>query len=475
MVDRNLLLVLLLIAGAALVAGCLQGQPTDATPTPAPNASGTLTPAPAAITTTPDLNAFVREAAVFARAHGRAEAAAAFNDPNGTFVSGGVHVFAVDYNGTLLADPEEPGAVGTDISNLTDAFGVALVRKMAETARFGRGFVSYDYPNPKSNAIAEAKLTVVEDVDGTYYVAAGFFESEGDVFPSTVLNLTGEEADTADLVAFVKEAVAYARADGKEAALASFNAADGPFSRGELAVMAFDFNGTGLAAPPYAREVSSNRINLINYQDPDGVNTIRGMRDLSRRGGGFLYTVAKATVSGTEVYLPKINYAEAVDEEWWLFSGIVDPAYAGAAAGNLTGLPIRNLSRFELYDQVQRAVDYAHANGKEKALAAIGDPQGPFVRGDLFVWAESTDGTLLADPFWKEGIGKNHLDFADTNGMQVTRVGLDAMRNGTGFSHALFANPTTNSSAPVPKLVYQKAVDETWWLGSGIYGVEVKE
>lgn len=388
-------------------------------------------------------------------------------------MSGNVHVFAVDYNGTLLADPEEPASVGTDISNLTDSFGVSLVRKLGETARFGRGFVSYDYPNPKNNAIAEPKLAVVEDVDGTYYVAAGFYASEGDVFPSVVLNTTGSKAGLGDLVAYVKNAVAYARENGREQALAAFNDPKGGFVRGELVVMALDYNGTGLASPPYAPEVAANRINLINYNDPDGVGTVRGMRDLARSGGGVFYTVAKVTVNNTEILVPKVDYAEPVDDTWWLFSGVIDPAYAPVAAGNLTGVPVRDHSRFELYDLVRRAVDYAGTNGREQALAAINDPKDPFVRGDLFVWAESMDGTVLADPFWKTGIGKNFIDFSDPNGMKATKVGIAAMRNGTGFSHTLFQDTAANGTAWVPKLVYMKAVDDSWWIGGGVYGVEV--
>ncbi len=468
---RNVLLVVTLIAATALFAGCLQNQPANSSAVTS-TVAVTATPPPA-ITTTPGLIAFVHRAAAWARENGRAEAVAAFNDPNGSFVSGNVHVFAIDYNGTLLADPTEPASVGTDISNMTDTFGIPLVKRLGETARFGRGLVSYDYPNPKNNAIAEPRLAVVEDVDGAYYVAAGFYASEGDVFPSVVLNTTGAKANVSDLVAYVKSAVAYARENGKEKALATFNDPKSGFVQGELVVMALDYNGTVFASPPYASEVAANRINLINYNDPDGVGTVRGMRDLARTGGGFFYTVAKVTVNKTEILVPKVDYAEPVDDTWWLFSGVIDPAYVRVAAGNLTGIPVRNHSRFELYDLVRRAVDSARTNGREQAHAAINDPKGPFVRNDLFVWAESMDGTVLADPFWKEGIGKNFLDFSDPNGMKTTKVGIAAMRNSTGFSHTLFLDTAANGTAWIPKLVYMKAVDDSWWIGGGIYGVEV--
>ena len=472
MAHRTVLL-LTLIAVMALVAGCAQTPPASTTPGTTPAVTVLATPS-AAITTSADLIAFVHRAASSARERGRVTTLAAVNAGNSPFVAGDVYIFAVDYNGTLLADPDEPGRIGTDISTLTDTFGVPAGKRLGETARFGIGLVSYDRPGPKNTSVTEPALAVVEDVDGAYYVAAGFSASGGDVFPSLVMNTTRAKADRGDLVAYVKGAVTYARENGKEKAVSTFNDPQGDFARGELAVMALDYNGTALASPPYAPEVAANRVNLLNYNDPDGVGTIRGMLDLARSGGGFLYTVAMVTVNGSDILVPKINYAEPVDDTWWLFAGVVDPAYAEVAAGNLTGIPLRQHTRAELHALVSRAVDNAETNGPARALAAIDDPAGPVVDGDLFVGAEGTNGTVLADPFWKEGIGQNFLDVTDQNGVKTTRVGIDAMRNGTGFSHALFKDTASNGTAPVPKLVYMKAVDDAWWIGGGVYGVDVK-
>jgi len=482
---RNLLLILMIfLVTGILAAGCVQ-NPGPESPGPSPTQSSTPAPAgspgvtvtlatPEKITTSRDLIAFVGRAADYARDNGKEKAIAAFNDPNGLFVIGNMYIFATGYDGTMLAEPFNPGTVGTNILERTGSFGTPYVRNMGETARFGRGLVSYSSPFQGAGSVSEPTLAVVEDVDGTYYVGAEMYASEGDVYPSAVLNTSAESPGVDGLVAYVKDAVAYARQNGRELARAEFNNPNGRFVQGEMVIMAFDYNGTNLASPPYAREVSENGINLINYQDPNGVNTIRLMRDLSRGEGGFLYSVAKVTVEGKAVYLPKINYAEPVDDTWWLFSGIIDPDYSGVVAGDLTGVPVRTHSRTELYELVNRVVDYAKANGKEKTLAAIDDPKGPFVSGDLFPWAESTDGVLLADPFLKSDIGHDMLEYTDMNGMMTTRVGIDAMQNGSGFSLALFPDTAVNGTVPVPKLIYMKPVDDTWWIGSGVYGVMVE-
>jgi signal transduction histidine kinase len=472
---RYPLLVALFLIAAVLAAGC--STPTGpGTPTP----SGTpvsVTPPhtpPEAITTTPELVRFVAGAAAFARENGRENAIAAFNDPDGAFVTGNIGIFAIGYDGDLLADPFEPGVVGTNIRDLTDSFGIPLVQNLAETARSGRGYVSYTYPNPDRSNEYEPRISVVEDVDGSYYVGAGIFASEGEIYPSTKLNTSGVQPGVEDLVAYVKSAVAYARANGRENVLAAFNDPKGRFVQGELVVMAFDYHGTNLAGPPYSPELAEYGINLINYHDPDGVDTIRGMRDIARGGGGFFYTIAKVRVNGNDVYVPKLDYAEPVDDTWWVFSGIIVPEYARIGTGDLSGIPVRNHTREELYELVNRAVGFAQANGKEKTFAAINDPDGQFVSGDLFVWAESSEGILLADPFWKSEIGRDQIGYTDRYGVKITQVGIQAMRNGTGFSRALFPNTAAGGTAEVPKLIYMKAVDDTWWIGSGIYGVEIQ-
>lgn len=477
--SRHLLLITILLVAAVLAAGCAGTTgPGTATPTatqaPVPSGTAGSEIPPARITTTPQLIAFVANAAEFARENGRDATIAAFNDPEGSFVLGRQHVFAVQYDGTIIADPHEPEILGISILDMTDTYGLPLIQNMANTARTGRGYVSYTYPNPERNNIWEDQIAVVEDVDGTYFVASGLFASEGEIYPSTRLNTLARQPTADDLVTYVKSAAAYAKTNGKENAISAFNDPKGRFVQGELVMMAFDYNGTNLAAPPYSPELSNYHINLIHYQDPDGVDTIRGMRDLAKEGGGFFYTVAKVTVNGKVVSVPKLDYVEPVDDTWWIFSGIIVPEYSRIVSGDISGFQVRTHTREELYDLVNRAVDFSHANGREKALAEINDPNGQFVSGDLFVWASSSEGILLADPFWKTGIGQNHLEFADPYGMKVTKVGLQAMENGTGFYHALFPNTAANETGNIHKLIYMKAVDETWWIGGGIYGIEVE-
>lgn len=472
MKHRAPFLILLLITGLVLAAGCTGALPAQKSQnqTPVSPASPATGQSPPKITPA-DLTDLVKEAVVFAQENGKEKAIAEFNDPNGSFVRNGVYIFAEGYDGTALAEPFEHGLVGTNILDMTDRYGVPLVRKLGETARYGIGYVSYDYPNPQDKKTITPKLSVVADVDGTYYVGAGTYAGFGMVYPSTGIGRKTRDYTTGDLTTFVKNAVSYAKENGKEKALIAFNDPKGQFADGELTLIAVDYNGTVLANS-LTPDTANNRINLINYHDPDGVTTIREMRDLSLQGGGYSYTVAAVTKDGRTYYAPKIDYAEPVDDTYWVFSGIIVPEYEQLREGNLTGITVRNHTRTQLYDLVDRAVAYAKVNGREKTLAEINNPGGQLVSGDLFVWAEDFKGTILADPYWKEGIGKNWMDYSDPYGSKTTILNINAIRSGTGFTHAMFMDTAAGQKSSVPKLLYARAVDDTWWIGSGIYGVQ---
>lgn len=471
---REILLILLVAAGLVLVAGCSQPaqQSGDNGKTVLTTVTTQAPVVPPGIITPVGLTGRVKEAVAYARENGKEKAVAAFNDPTGRFAKGGIYIFAEDYNGTALAEPFEQDLVGTNVRTMTDRYGVPLIKNLEETAGYGIGHVSYDYPDPKKNNAIEPRLAVVADIDGTWYVGADTNAESRMVYPSSLLGPATRPYTVTDLTVFVKQAVAYARENGKEKALAAFQDKNGRFADGELTIIAADYNGTMIASS-LSPETANDRINLINYHDPDGVTTIREMRDLVQQGGGYSYTVATVTKDNKTYYAPKIDYAEPVDSTYWVFSGIIVPEYEQLREGNLTGITVRNRTRTDLYDLVDRAVAYAKTNGKEKTFAEINDPNGQFVQGDLFVWAEDFNGTIMADPYWKEGVNKNWMTYADPYGAKTTVVGINAIKSGTGFTHAMFPDTAVGHTASVPKLVYAKSVDDTWWIGSGIYGVQV--
>jgi hypothetical protein len=143
--------------------------------------------------------------------------------------------------------------------------------------------------------------------------------------PAVTPVLSPEEPLTSNetLVAFVDEAVAYARVHGREAALREFNNPGGSFVRGELYIYAYDFNSTTLAHPFEKEKIGISR---RNETDAFGNPNAQGFLD-AVNGSGFLrFYYENPAHNGT--LESKLGYVKKVDNDWWLGSGI----YTGPAA-----------------------------------------------------------------------------------------------------------------------------------------------
>ena len=174
---KQFVLILAILVLALAGAGCMTAQPPAATPTA--TASPTVTPTPTAgANLTADEQRvfdFVQEAVAFAREHGKEKSLAEFNNPNGSFVTGELYIFAADYNGTSLASIVLPDRVNTSFYDDVDVTGQYYMRNKINLSRSGGGFIIIHFGNPAHGMAVEPKLCYVHDVDGTYWVGAGVY------------------------------------------------------------------------------------------------------------------------------------------------------------------------------------------------------------------------------------------------------------------------------------------------------------
>ncbi len=257
------------------------------------------------------------------------------------------------------------------------------------------------------------------------------------------------------LMAFVEEAANYVKDNGKEKALQEFNNRSGSFVRGELYIFAYDFNGTNIAHPIRPDLVGHDQRNLLDIND---VAIARNELALAKRGGGFMYLVFQNPIHENREEL-KLIYLKKVDDSLWLGSGTyLSNISASFGKGE----------RDELVTYVDEALQFVHKNGKEKALEAFNDPKGNFTRDGRYIFAYDYDGRTLALPFQPELIGTNRIDAKDPNGVDFVSQSIDAARMGSGFVYYIYPDASRNMT-PALKLSYVVNVNDTWYLGSGIY------
>lgn len=112
------------------------------------------------------------------------------------------------------------------------------------------------------------------------------------------LNVALADAPTQDeVVAVVKKAAAFYKANGREKALAEFNSKNGQFAKGEDYVDIHDLNGVCLAHPTAPEVVGTNR---LEQKDLNGKAWIKDIIDATKKGdtSGWISYVRKNPVSG---------------------------------------------------------------------------------------------------------------------------------------------------------------------------------
>ncbi len=258
-----------------------------------------------------------------------------------------------------------------------------------------------------------------------------------------------------EMVAFVQTAFEYADMHGKEAALLAFNDPEGPFVKGDLYIFAYEEDGTTLALPFEPDQTGTSRTDL---QDAEGHYFIREIIETGLSGGGFVRYLYANPAQNFAVE-PKISYVMKGGDGWVLGSGLY--------SADDTMMPDPEVTA-ALADFVDGAALYADAVGRDQALATFNDLEGPYVRGDLYIYALDMDGIALALPYQPELLGTSMLDLTDHHGLNVTRIEIALSRLGGGFIYYHYPNPERGMQLE-PKVSYVRLVDDTYWIGAGLY------
>ncbi len=91
-----------------------------------------------------------------------------------------------------------------------------------------------------------------------------------------------------------------------------------------------------------------------------------------------------------------------------------------------------------------KAADFIKANGKEKGLAEVNNPKGRFVKGELYVTVQDTNGIALANPMNPGLIGQNHTELKDPAGKYFIKEFIEIVKTkGSGWATYEWVNPAT--------------------------------
>jgi len=133
----------------------------------------------------------------------------------------------------------------------------------------------------------------------------------------------------------------------------------------------------------------------------------------------------------------------------------------------LAALPALAAPKDDAMALVNKAVAHIKDVGKDKALADFNDAKGPFVKGDLYVFAYTLQGVILAHPMNAKLIGKDMTEVKDSDGKSFTKDFIATVNGpGKGWVDYNWTNPSTKKIEAKSSYV-AKAGD--MFVGCGIY------
>jgi polar amino acid transport system substrate-binding protein len=243
-----------------------------------------------------------------------------------------LYAFVYDMDVRMVANPD-PTDVGRIMKDVPDPTGnLYRAEIVAGAVAHGTGWMEYVHEHHIMGGLyyKAAYYRLVTGSDGNRYVvcAARYVRPCASPLPSSSAG-AAEAPTRADVRAFVKRAVAYAREVGREQALETFTQKGGEFHQGELYIYAYDFSGTVIGHGGDANLVGKN---LIAMTDPKGVHVIQELCSLAEKGSGWLYYTWPNPTHGNR-HEAKLGYVERVDSDWFLGSGAYGPAASSQSSG----------------------------------------------------------------------------------------------------------------------------------------------
>jgi hypothetical protein len=148
----------------------------------------------------------------------------------------------------------------------------------------------------------------------------------------------------------------------------------------------------------------------------------------------------------------------------WALAG--EPAQPQAASAPTAAA----ITKEKMVTFVDEAAAYVKEVGREAALKEFSNPKGKFVRdkGELYIYAYDFKCVCLAHGATPDLVGKDLTEKKDSQGMLVIQALRDtAAKDGKGFVEYRWQDPATGKENR--KLGYVVKIDDSLWLGSGIY------
>jgi cytochrome c len=304
------------------------------------------------------------------------------------FVFGDLYLYALDFDGIIRAQGEEPGLIGTNALDRKDAKGKMVNREIIDKLKQkneGEG-IWIEYSSKK--AVKYAYAEKVKDRDGKYYfIACGYYP----------------EINRDKTVELVRRGYQLMKSSGVSVAAKEFMTS--AYYWGDLALFVYDMKGNCIANGNNGALVGYNQ---FDEKDQDGRYIVREMIHQAKIGGGWVDFKTKNSFEA--VYVEKVEMGV---EDYIIGAGM---------------FPVNKPETMALL--VKSAIGDLQSHPEDTVFEKLITRNGEFIRGDLFVFVLDLDGYCYAAGDNYEMIWQNIIDWKDDEGKPFVKNMIDASAHG---------------------------------------------
>lgn len=311
--------------------------------------------------------------------------------PAGRFVTGDLYLYAVDFNGQMMANGDRPGLIGTNVLNVKDIEGKFVNQEIINRLKNSTEGVWVEYKSKNTTKLAYAEK--VADPNGKqYFIACGYYPT-----------VTPEKA-----VDLVKDGYEFMKKHGLTAAVNEFsNRQTDSYRFGDLYLTVWDMKGKVIANGANLDAIGTNQFDI---QDEDGRFFVRDLIEKADKGGGWVDVKLKNAFQS--VYVEKVDLGT---ESFVIGSGLYP------------------ISKREMAILLARsAAGYLRVHSEEEAFRAFTDPNGKFIRGDLYVFVIDFDGICMVWGDNHELVWRNIMGAKDDAGKPYVQIFINTVKQGSG-------------------------------------------
>lgn len=324
----------------------------------------------------------------------REEAFSSLSYSMGRFVAGDLYLYALDFKGTIFAQGDRPGLIGTNSFDYKDSTGKLVNQEIINKlkARPDEGvWVEYTSKRARKKAYAQR---VTDNQGNNYFIACGYYPDE-------------TKSMAVDLV---KKGYQYMKAHGKSIAAKDFSDRQNDTYRlGDLYLVVYDLHGKCIADGDNVENVGTNQWDAVNE---NGRYYVREIIQQGEKGGGWVDFKTKNSFQSFYVELIDIGI-----DKYVIGCGIF-PSSKDETVALL----------------VKSASSYLESHPDEVAFDAFTHKDNAinFIRGDLSIFVVDKQGLCFASGDDYNLIWQNILSAKDDNGKPYIKLFIDTVKNGPG-------------------------------------------